>query len=541
MESREPQAAGTSHKLLSQRQFPLTTLNLSDINAEIDASKGVGGGGGSLFQYNTTIVDLNPFEKKDARIAYSKSHPNLSVAPASTNGDSRFREENTVMFNKIVNQKKFLINKNIRFYEPVKDAKERHQIMAKFDTLRSKLAGSQTKNYHMAPSPPTVNDKDDYYLVKNGNNNNNNKDLMESFKNLHNQSTHSSEKLNSDNEKVNMFKSLTMSSFEEKYLPIRVINTRKKSNGADITATMKVPSARVLSSSKKQQHTEVQNESRSTHYADLMESKNRTLTPTPQQNLTEKQSTTTNNPSNQNRYEDFSELKRFSRYHTNLTRKSLQAEKFINSNEKKTPQKNSATNAQESNHHGDGNINANISKLDNGLNSNDSGALVLKNSSPLSKKINHVVRKSSKCRLENIYYKPDKSPPKKSNENLSLLSPRIHPPHAVIAANATNFKIDPSTSVNPQVNSNNVLFHKSTQFIEGRESVACNDPSCTQYQTVPSKSASLHNLQSKVKKELPHERFQRIKKAEVQTVQNIIGDIPSTLHVRFYFYWKVLF
>ena len=150
MDSRKLQAAGTSHKLLSQRQFPLTTLNLNDINAEIDASKGGGGGGGgSLFQYNTTIVDLNPFEKKDARIAYSKSHPNLSAAPTSTNGDSRFREENTVMFNKIVNQKKFLINKNIRFYEPVKDAKERHQIMAKFDTLRTRLAGSQTKNYQL--------------------------------------------------------------------------------------------------------------------------------------------------------------------------------------------------------------------------------------------------------------------------------------------------------------------------------------------------------------------------------------------------------
>ena len=508
MESREPPtyAGGHSLKLLSHRQYPLTTLNLNDLTAETD--------GGKMFQYNTTIVDLNPFENRDTRVSYSKSHPDLTVAAA----DSRFRTENTLMFNKIISQKKFLINRNLRFYEPVQDAKERHQIMANFDTLRTKLAGSQTKHYNTTTPPPQTHqhdDKDEYYTMKNISYKH--KDLIESFKNLHNQSSNSSEKLN-EIDKANMFKSQTMSSFEEKYVPIKVFNTRKKQH---LVETTRLPSSRKDSNVTSKHQQAPVSESRSTHYTDLADSQEKH-----QENIQSCVEKTSNN-----RYEDFTELKRFSRYHTNLTRKSLQNTKATN---EKKAQKYLITNesVQESNPLESNNT----TKLDNNLNSNESKNLLV-HSNPLSKRINHAVRKSSKCRLENIY-KPEKieafkSSSKKSTENLSLLSPHVYQPqHANIAANATNFKIDTSTTFNPQTN-NNLLFHKSAHFAEGNEStLACNDPNCNQFQTM-NKSTSLQNVQPiKSKKEFPHERYQRIKKAEVQTVENIIGDIPSTLHVR---------
>jgi hypothetical protein len=512
MESREPQttAGGHSLKLLSQRQYPLTTLNLNDLTVETD--------GGKMFQYNTTIVDLNPFENRDTRVSYSKSHPDLTTATV----DSRFRTENALMFNKIVSQKKFLINRNLRFYEPVQDAKERHQIMANFDTLRTKLVGSQTKNYNTTTPPPQTHqhdDKDEYYTMKNISYKH--KDLIESFKNLHNQSSNSSEKLN-DIDKTNMFKSQTMSSFEEKYVPIKVFNTKKKQHLVETTKeqSVRLPSSRKDSNVTAKNQQPPVSESRSTHYtdlADVLEKHQEIIQPSIEK--------TTNN-----RYDDFTELKRFSRYHTNLTRKSLQNTKATT--EKKAQKYLIPSESVQDSNPFDSN---NTTKLDNNLNSNEAKNLLV-HSNPLSKRINHAVRKSSKCRLENIY-KPEKieafkSLSKKSTENLSILSPNVYQAqHANIAANATNFKIDPSTTVNPQTN-NNLLFHKPAHFAEGNEStLPFNDPNCNQFQTM-NKSTSLQNVQqTKSKKEFPHERYQRIKKAEVQTVENIIGDIPSTLHV----------
>ena len=144
-------------KLLTQRQFPLVNLSPSLVEK------------GSLFQYNTSIVDLNPFEKRDNR--------------STGLLDSRFRssDNNTLMLNKIMNQKKFLVNKNIRFYEPIKDA----EILANFDSLRSKLLVTA---HTIDGSPPTLhlihdenlpkkNDEDYYVMSKN-------KELSDSYENF---------------------------------------------------------------------------------------------------------------------------------------------------------------------------------------------------------------------------------------------------------------------------------------------------------------------------------------------------------------------
>ena len=72
----------------------------------------------SLFHYNTTIVDLKPFnpECDDYNDGYMYNYNELYPRiEAST--------------------KKYLINRNLNFYEPVKDA----EIMAQFKSLRNKL------------------------------------------------------------------------------------------------------------------------------------------------------------------------------------------------------------------------------------------------------------------------------------------------------------------------------------------------------------------------------------------------------------------
>ncbi|RMZ97072.1 hypothetical protein BpHYR1_024220 [Brachionus plicatilis] len=76
------------------------------------------------FNYNTTIVALNPF-KKDL---FDDLHPEFSTSSRSSSGSD-------TNLAKLLNQRKYLINKNIRFYEPIKDA----EIMAQMHWLRTKL------------------------------------------------------------------------------------------------------------------------------------------------------------------------------------------------------------------------------------------------------------------------------------------------------------------------------------------------------------------------------------------------------------------
>ena len=102
---------------------------------------------GALFQYNTSIVDLNPFEKRDNRL---RTPPTFIPRTPHALGviDTRFRSENSLMLSKIMSQKKFLVNKNIRFYEPIKDA----EILANIDSLRSKLLPTQAQGEEAPPS-----------------------------------------------------------------------------------------------------------------------------------------------------------------------------------------------------------------------------------------------------------------------------------------------------------------------------------------------------------------------------------------------------
>lgn len=72
----------------------------------------------SLFHYNTTIVDLKPFnpECDDYNDSYMCNYNELYPRIQSS-------------------AKKYLVNRNLNFYEPVKDA----EIMAQLKSLRNKL------------------------------------------------------------------------------------------------------------------------------------------------------------------------------------------------------------------------------------------------------------------------------------------------------------------------------------------------------------------------------------------------------------------
>lgn len=72
----------------------------------------------SLFHYNTTIVDLKPFnpECDDYNDGYMYNYNELYPRIQSS-------------------AKKYLVNRNLNFYEPVKDA----EIMAQLKSLRTKL------------------------------------------------------------------------------------------------------------------------------------------------------------------------------------------------------------------------------------------------------------------------------------------------------------------------------------------------------------------------------------------------------------------
>lgn len=86
------------------------------------------------FNYNATIVALNPF-KKDI---IEDMHPEFSTSSRSSSGSY-------TNLAKLLNQRKYLINKNIRFYEPIKDA----EIIAQMHWLRTKLQSSKiSKSYN---------------------------------------------------------------------------------------------------------------------------------------------------------------------------------------------------------------------------------------------------------------------------------------------------------------------------------------------------------------------------------------------------------
>lgn len=74
-----------------------------------------------LFQYNTSIIDLKLFPKEEQEDAQSYDYTN-EIQPNYN----------------FINSKKYLINKNIRFYQPIKDA----EMLVQLESLRVKLQAS---------------------------------------------------------------------------------------------------------------------------------------------------------------------------------------------------------------------------------------------------------------------------------------------------------------------------------------------------------------------------------------------------------------
>ena len=159
---------------------------------------------------------------------------------------------------------------------------------------------------------------DDYYTI----NKNGNKELNESF-----HSSSSTDKINAaittvtntagisgaehqnPDEEKSTFKSLTLSSFDNKYVPIKVFNTAVKKTEQQLHREREPSQTNILlkSTNFRGPQPVSQNESRTTHYTDSTDQHRR---PAP------------NISNTSTRYEDFTELKRFSRYHTNLSRRN---------------------------------------------------------------------------------------------------------------------------------------------------------------------------------------------------------------------------
>lgn len=82
-----------------------------------------------IFQYNTSIIDLKLFPTKSEETTSNNMYDGSNNEVAHPNYSN-------------INTKKYLINKNFRFYQPVKDA----QMMVQLDSLRLKLQASVNQN-----------------------------------------------------------------------------------------------------------------------------------------------------------------------------------------------------------------------------------------------------------------------------------------------------------------------------------------------------------------------------------------------------------
>ena len=107
----------------------------------------------SLFHYNTTIVDLRPFD------AFSESESENHNSSYSYNDlYAEFYPRNELFHLNTQNQlvaspKKYLINRNMKFFEPVKDA----EMLVQLKSLRSKLKDQANVNENVVTAVNKTN------------------------------------------------------------------------------------------------------------------------------------------------------------------------------------------------------------------------------------------------------------------------------------------------------------------------------------------------------------------------------------------------
>ena len=484
----------------------------------------------SMFQYNTTIVDLNPFQKE-------RNHDR----PKSSPYKNLKLDQNDALLNKIVSQKKFFVNKNMskNFYEPVKDA----EMLANIDFLRSKLQTQPLPSANLNKSKTKDQNKANLFLNNKSKTIINDAVEINSFKtfgfdeedysnDLHyaldemkkNESLNNSKDNNELLEDRASLKSQTVSSSNSPLKPVIVINENLNPHYANSNSNL---------NSKTDDYND-RNFANQSKFSDGFPTKTQSIVnPSGDSNATD----------NKHRYEDFSELKRFARQNRKSCSDKAPTKSSANlSKSDPTNRLTSATKLKNNRFPSDNNLNNN----NNNKKSNSfegSNPLIIGNPYLLSKNFNQIIRRSNKCRLENIY-KPLDYHLEHSKTQIQLKKGQndTYSPRSQVMVNnspnnnntnnnssnngssVTETEVEYKESLKNKLSQNNLTLKKSNTFIEPNESaMVCSDPNC-EFKSL------ITNINVQSKKEYPNERYQRMKKAEVQTIQNIIGDIPSTLN-----------
>lgn len=412
--------------------------------------------------YNTTIVDLNPFKKENFHP--EEFHPDSSNHSRTSSGN-----ENTP---KILPQRKYLINKNLRFYEPIKDA----EIIAQMHLLRSKLHTDKIIEYaaigkakshretninKRQPTPPPQ--QPPHSAVSTTNQSNNNK------QNLVAEPTNTtiSSTVASSTSTANA--SIKSKDTDERISEIKVIakTISPQSHKSYVNGLFleKSDSERVLR--------EIEED-----LADLEEVKDF------------------------DEETDFPGLKKFAQ---NYRRKKLNV----------------------SQNHSQTSLHQNKSKESLKLQTTSHSNLPDINTALLHTNFNYVLRKSRKFRLNNIYKPTEHAHTECSKSKLFEevnKKPNTANSNLITALNLSTSTFIPESQDKQKGRKSGSFNGKKLVKDVRRDSVYCQDPNCEYKYLV---SSNVSSVQSK--KEFPNERYQRMKNDEFRVIQNIISDIPNTL------------
>ena len=512
------------------------------------------------FSYNTTIVELKPFKKSNHTSSNSSNYDGLmgsnkyltnsasfdllkkntssssinsliatTAASSSTISSSKFDE---LMFNKIMKQKKFLINKNMRFYQPVKDA----EMLVHLDMLRSKLntdkfggaVSSSGQMYGLSRSKTSYVDNNDNDSAKMLNLKNPRNSLV-----YPNSVASNSSKNNDSNEQNSAVNSPTITNGSN--FPFEINNQESEFTDDDKNS---IQNYRYLFKND-DFHERSENSSKLSNI-------NRSSTNQEKYSINQKLNKYDNLKSpNQNKQdEDFEKLKKYRNKkqrqydQTNsLTddkiRQDLKKNSKPNNNNANNTQRNSRISRQYTFANDGQNFNKETTFISHSTNMNTNSNLIMGKNTIISsmerlklktangnlnvtkKNFDHVVRKSSKYRLDNIY---------KPLEHSHLVDILKNDSKLV----DSNFSTRTTSEARMHSNNSVELLDNNGAIISNNKKLhcdifVCQDPAC-EYKRY------IDNLNLKTKKEYPNERFQRMKNKKVEPIPNIINDIPSTLN-----------
>jgi hypothetical protein len=511
------------------------------------------------FNYNTTIVELKPFKKSNHSSTISNydgfaggrksltdsasfdlikkntlsQNSTTSAAASSTFSSTKFDE---LMFNKIMKQKKFLINKNMRFYQPVKDA----EMLVHLDLLRSKL---QTDKFSEG-----VSSGDQFYRLSRSKTNyvdtNDNDPLkMLNLKNPRNSLVYQNSVISNSSRNNDNNNELSFSAENSPTLTNAGNNFPFETNNQESEFT---DDAEIRYLFKNDDLNE-----RSDDYS--IKSNNNINSPNGNQDkyLSSQKLNKFNNmiSSNQkNQDEDFEKLKKYARINKKQQQydqtKSLtddQIKQYLKRNLKSNNNNNRQENLKTSRQNTFANDNQNFNKestfISQSINMNRNESILMgKNNMTTSterlklktananlrikkKNFDHVVRKSSKYRLDNIYK------PLEHTHLIDILkndSKLIDSNYSTRTSSETRIHSNKSIEL---LDSNGAFrsMSNNTKYNCDMNLFVCQDPAC-EYKRY------IDHLNLKTKKEYPNERFQRMKNKKVEPIPNIINDIPSTLN-----------